>query len=141
MGADILMFIEHKNPKTNKWSLTKISEWSDDMVPVDRNTGLFHILCGYDEENYGELSVICEDKGLPVDIDSETKEWLENLVYTSYLTLDEILNFHWDKEVSLWGESQKYSDIAREFYSRIIPDMRSLEPNGQNIRIVFGLSP
>lgn len=38
------MFIEHKNSETNKWNLVKNSEWSHNMVPIDRNSGLF-IFC------------------------------------------------------------------------------------------------
>ena len=34
MGADIYMFIEHKNPVTNKWNLVKNSKWSHNMVPI-----------------------------------------------------------------------------------------------------------
>lgn len=140
MGADIWMFIEHKNSETNKWNLVKNSEWSHNMVPIDRNSGLFHILCGYDKKNFNELSVICECKGLPSDIDKETAFWLENLAYTSYLSLDEIQNFNWNKEVYYFEEDCKHSAIAREFYTEIIPYMLSMDTNHQNVRIVFGLS-
>lgn len=93
MGADIWMFIEHKNPATNKWNLVKNSKWSHNMVPIDRNNGLFHILCGYNKNDFNEISVICECKGLPLDIDKETAFWLEDLAFTSYLSLEEIQNF------------------------------------------------
>lgn len=59
MGADIWMFIEHKNPAINKWNLVKNSKWSHNMVPIDRNNGLFHILCGYNKNDFNEFSVIC----------------------------------------------------------------------------------
>ena len=58
MGADIWMFIEHKNHVTNKWNLVKNSKWNHNMVPLDRNNGLFHILCGYNKNDFNELSVI-----------------------------------------------------------------------------------
>lgn len=56
MGADIWMFIEHKNPAINKWNLVKNSKWSHNMVPIDRNNGLFHILCGYNKNDFNEFS-------------------------------------------------------------------------------------
>lgn len=55
MGADIYMFIEHKNPVTNKWNLVKNSKWSHNMVPINRNSGLFHILCGYNKNDFNEF--------------------------------------------------------------------------------------
>lgn len=140
MGADIWMFIEHKNPATNMWNLVKNSKWSHNMVPIDRNNGLFHILCGYNKNDFNELSVICECKGLPLDIDKETAFWLEDLAFTSYLSLDEIQNFDWDKEVYYFEEDCKHSEIACEFYTETIPYMLSVDTNYQNVRIVFGLS-
>lgn len=140
MGADILMFIEHKNPVTNKWNLVKNSKWSHNMVPIDRNNGLFHILCGYNKTDFNELSVICECRDLPSDIDKETAFWLEDLAFTSYLSLEEIRKFDWDKEVYYFEEVCKHSEIACEFYTEIIPYMISVDTNYQNVRIVFGLS-
>lgn len=110
------------------------------MVPIDRNNGLFHILCGYNKNDFNEISVICECKGLPLDIDKETAFWLEDLAFTSYLSLEEIQNFDWDKEVYYFEEDCKYSEIACEFYTEIIPFMLSVDTNCQNVRIVFGLS-
>lgn len=112
MGADIYMFIEHKNPVTNKWNLVKNSKWSHNMVPINRNSGLFHILCGYNKNDFNEISVICECKGLPLDIDKEAAFWLEDLAFTSYLSLEEIQNFDWDKEVYYFEEDCKHSEIA-----------------------------
>lgn len=43
MGADIWMFVEHKDLDTNKWNLIKNTDWRNNMVPIYRNTGLFHI--------------------------------------------------------------------------------------------------
>lgn len=140
MGADIWMFIEHKNSETNKWNLVKNSEWSHNMVPIDRNSGLFHILCGYNKKDFGDLSVICECKDLPLDISKETSFWLEDLAYTSYLSLEELQNFDWDKEVYYFEEDCKHSEIAGKFFTEIIPYMRSIDMNPQNVRIVFGLS-
>lgn len=108
MGADIWMFIEHKNHVTNKWNMVKNSKWNHNMVPIDRNNGLFHILCGYNKNDFNELSVICECKGLPSDVDKETAFWLEDLAFTSYLSLEEIQNFDWDKEVYYFEEDCKY---------------------------------
>lgn len=136
------MFIEHKNSETNKWNLVKNSNWSHNMVPIDRNSGLYHILCGYNYNNSGfdKLSVICECKGLPADIDEETAFSLEDLSYTSYLSLEEIQNFDWNKEAYYFEEIWKYSEIARKFYTETIPYMLSIDSNYQNVRIVFGLS-
>lgn len=59
MGADIWMFVEHKDLDTNKWNLVKNTDWRNNMVPIYRNTGLFHILCGYyNKDGFDELSVI-----------------------------------------------------------------------------------
>lgn len=110
------------------------------MVPIDRNNGLFHILCGYNKNDFNELSAICECKGLPSDVDEETAFWLEDLSFTSYLSLEEIQNFDWDKEVYYFKEACKYSEIACKFYTEIIPFMSSVDTNCQNVRIVFGLS-
>ena len=142
MGADILMFIEQKNPKTNKWELVKNPNWEHDhyIVPIDRNTGLFCILCGYNKKDFIELPVISECKGLPSDINKESTFWLEDLPYTSYLLLQEILNYGWDKTIYYFDEISKCSEIAGDFYTKIIPYMKSLDSNYQNIRIVFGLS-
>ncbi len=85
MGVDIYMFIEHKNPVTNKWNLVKNSKWSHNMVPINRNSGLFHILCGYNKNDFNEISVIFECKGLPLDIDKETAFWLEVLIRGTFL--------------------------------------------------------
>ena len=105
MGADIWMFVEHKDLDTNKWNLIKNTDWRNNMVPIYRNTGLFHILCGYyNKDGFDELSVISMYKGLPSDIDKETAFWLEDLSYTSYLSLDEIQNFDWNKEVYYFEE-------------------------------------
>ena len=58
-GADIWMFVEHKDLDTNKWNLVKNTDWRNNMVPIYRNTGLFHILCGYyNKDGFDELSVI-----------------------------------------------------------------------------------
>ena len=40
MGADIWMFVEHKDLDTNKWNLIKNTDWRNNMVPIYRNTGL-----------------------------------------------------------------------------------------------------
>lgn len=140
MGADIWMFIEHKDSKKNKWNLVKNSNWSHNMVPMDRNSGLFHILCGYNKRDFDKLSVISECKGLPSDIDKETVFWLEDFAYTSHLSLEEIQNFDWNKEVYYFEENCKYSEIAGKFYTETIPYMLSVDTNYQNVRIVFGLS-
>ena len=142
MGADIWMFIEHKDSETNKWNLVKNPNWSHNMVPIDRNSGLFHILCGYNKKkkDFDELSVICECKGLPSDMDKEAAFWLEDLAYTSYLSLEEIQNFDWNNEVYYFEENCKYSEIAHGFYAETIPYMLSVDTNYQNVRIVFGLS-
>ena len=140
MGADMWMFIEHKDSKTNKWNLVKNSNWSHNMVPIDRNNGLFHILCGYNKRDFDKLSVISECKGLPSDIDKETVFWLEDLAFTSHLSLEEIQSFDWNKEVYYFEENCKYSEIAGKFYTETIPYMLSVDTNYQNVRIVFGLS-
>lgn len=140
MGANIWMFIEHKDSETNKWNLVKNSNWEENMVPIDRNSELFYILCGYGKEYFNGFSIICEDKGLPSDIDKEAAFYLEDLAYTSYLSLEEIQNFDWNKEVYYSGENCKYSGLAREFYTETIPYMLSIDTNYQNVRIVFGLS-
>ena len=140
MGADIWMFIEKKDSKTNQWNLVKNTNWSHNMVPIDRNSELFHILCGYNKNDFDELSVISKCKGLPSDIDKDTVFWLEDLVYTSYLSLEEIQNFDWNKEVYYSHQKCKYSEIAREFFTETIPYMLSLDTNSRKIRIVFGLS-
>jgi hypothetical protein len=62
------------------------------MVPMDRNSGLFHILCGYNKRDFDKLSVISECKGLPSDIDKETVFWLDDFAYISHLSLEEIHN-------------------------------------------------
>ena len=49
-------------------------------------------------------------------------------------------NFDWDKEVYYFEEDCKHSEIACDFYTEIIPYMRSVNTNCQNVRIVFGLS-
>ena len=140
MGADILMFIEHKNPETNKWNLVENSNWNHNIVPINRNSGLFHILCGYNKTDFDKLPMICECKGLPLDIDEEAAFWLEDLSYTSYLSLEEIRSFDWNKEAYYFEENCKCSEIAYEFYTETIPYMLSIDSNYQNVRIVFGLS-
>ena len=87
------------------------------MVPIDRNNGLFHILCGYNKNDFNEFSVICKCKGFPSDVDKETAFWLEDLAFTSYLSLEEIQNFDCDKEVYYFEEDCKHSEIACEFYT------------------------
>ena len=141
MGADMWMFVEHKDLDTNKWNLVKNTDWRNNMVPIYRNTGLFHILCGYyNKDGFDELSVISMCKGLPSDIDEETAFWLEDLSYTSYLSLDEIQNFDWNKEVYYFEEECKYSEIAGDFFTKIIPYLCTIDCNYKNVRIVFGLS-
>lgn len=140
MGADIIMFVEHKDTKTNRWDLVRNSNWQDDIVPIDRNSALFHILCGYNKKDFTELHIICECKGLPSDVDKEAEAWLEDLSYVSYLSLEEILNFRWDENVCYFEEECKYSEIAGSFFNKIIPYLCSLDTNYQNVRIVFGLS-
>ena len=140
MGADICMLIEHKNFETNKWELVKNADWNHNMVPINRNNGLFCILCGYNKNHFDKFSEICECKGLPSDVDENTAFLLEDLSYTSYLSLKEIQNFNWDNEVYYFEENCKYSEIAGEFYTKIIPYMHSIDFNCQNVRIVFGLS-
>lgn len=140
MGADIWMFVEHKDSGINKWNLVKNSSWSHNMVPIDRNNALFHILCGYNKKDFDELPVICEYKGLPSDIDKETAFLLEDLAYTSYLSLEEIRNFDWNKEVYYFGEKCKLFEIAGEFFTETIFYMLSIDKDYQNVRIVFGLS-
>lgn len=53
--------------------------------------------------------------------DKETAFWLEDLTFTSYLSLEEIQNFDWDKEVYYFEEDCKHSEIACEFYTEVSP--------------------
>lgn len=65
---------------------------------------------------------------------------LENLAFASYLSLEEIQNFDWDKEVYYFEQDCRHSEITCELYTETIPYMLSVDTNYQNVRIVFGLS-
>ena len=57
--------------------------------------------------------------------------------HTSHLSLEEIQNFDWNKEVYYFEENCKYSEIACEFYTETFPYMLSIDTNYHNVRIVF----
>lgn len=151
MGIDIVVYAEKK--QNNKWQFTmpesnfdtkSLYNYCNSFDVGGRVPVLFQVLSRIYEDKYGrDFKSISNNKGLPEDISSETKFYLEDLSHCSYVSLREILDFDWDLDSE---EYDKYKDIVpEEFFDNIVIYLKSLvseldKITEKDIRIVFGYS-
>lgn len=149
MGIDIRMYTEKMvngnwqfcMPESNR--IHELENHYDCFDVGGRNPKLFQMLSQLYGEKYVadfDFESISKERGLPKDIDSETKFYMEGLVHCSYLTLSEIEKFNWDAESKNYGV---YKDIAGEQFFEVIKYLKSLVTTSiteNQIRIVWGYS-
>lgn len=142
MGCDI-----HLLPEVKKdwgwqfvWRFQEDDFWKDRFPRPDRQNYF-----GWEDRNYAvfcklagvradhAIKPIAEPRGTPKDVDTDTKEEMECEDYHSHswLTLKELQDANWSipKEYK-W-------DPFKEFKETTIARLKKLDPNPENVRIVF----
>ena len=122
---------DSKNPKwvDGGWS----GKGSNDRFYTDgRNYNLFCALAHVREWHFeGKPPVIAELKGMPEDCCEETKmereSWGSDGHSDSWLTLKELEDFDWSS----------YGTTCDDFKNEVIPKMKALAENPEDVRIVF----
>ncbi len=145
MGCDIHMIPEVKknNYWRHAWRLDpKDDYWTrgDQYPPMDRanyfawsdrHYRLFGILAGV----RSDMKPISEPRGLPEDMDNETEIFFkdeDNDIHSaSWLTLAELQAYPWDDANPYPGETWEQ---VRNWLTRLA----GLDPDPNNVRIVFG---
>ena len=155
MGCDIHMCAEHRQ-KNGEWVRVLPPEhaydpwlvengWDADAVQTwyaNRNYALFGVLAGV--RSYDDTDPISRVRGLPEDLSDEVSEiafddgagdlfWLGDHSHT-WLTLDEILAYDWDRPHA----HTTLREWCSEFLTRTVPALQALDPDPRNVRLVFG---
>ena len=122
MGCDIHCYVEikHKGKTHNYWRKVgdifpyeyydknsfpdKYNNEFNDEPEIGRNYDLFSIFAGVRNGTWGERVIpISEPRGLPKDVSDEIKEKSDKMGEDghshSYLTLEEIENYDWEKKI------------------------------------------
>lgn len=160
MGCDIHLFVEKKIEvkdgferkgywlSIDKWTKNEYffhypnePEWHvsvEDEMYSTRNYVLFAILASV--RNYFDIQPISIPRGLPRDVTPEIKKLSDyegaDGHSHSWLLLDEILNFDWDKTFTDDGQTYSYCDFCRDFIEVFIPRLLKID-EPEKIRIVF----
>lgn len=169
MGCDIHSFAEVR--RKNKWEKVtehfELSDWAKSYYKKDkgdspfdyRDYSLFAFLA--DVRNYDYCEPITPPKGFPSDASEEVIEeyndWEGDAHTPSYLTLEELLNFDYDKKFwnrrvikqtspASWngaalaeegeGEITSYRDNLGEYYFKVLDELKELG-NPKEVRVVF----
>ncbi|MEM7005625.1 MAG: hypothetical protein AAF498_07075 [Pseudomonadota bacterium] len=136
MGLDISFFVEVRRngrwESADKWTATE--EWEieegapslsvafEDSFYNARDYEMFSILANerqspglVGKRDGGTLQCVSRPKGFPLDASSNLKAWIDvfqtdirgwNVTSPSWLSLDELVNFDWEKHVSLHYQMQ-----------------------------------
>lgn len=157
MGCDIHMVAEHRKdgrwtrvlPPEHAWDPWLVEQnWLDDARQEwfhNRNYALFGVLAGV----RGDGPPIAEPRGLPGDVGEEVRAMIDNDgrdsdVYWlgdhsfSWLTLDEILAYDWDRPAGYYSDGRPMREWCSEFLTRTVPALQDLDPDPRNVRLVFG---
>jgi hypothetical protein len=122
MGADIHIFIEHK--ENDKWI------WVNEFeMRIDRNYSLFGVLAGVRGEPYDDRS---DPVGVPEDCDPKLMNYLQSGEFHSdtYFTLTDLLN--WD----VWWD-EKFQKVVANFYCSVVGYMLRFDDNPDNVRVII----
>lgn len=126
MGCDkymqMIMYAEVREngmwKKVGNIFLSAFSEMHDiltDRVCDERNTILYELFgwVANRTEKYTEVKPINELKGLPEDVSADiaSNDYFRFGGFTSYLTLEEILNYNWDATISHIGRIPEKSYV------------------------------
>lgn len=112
MGCDIHCFVEKHNKETNKWEETKGNfsyfgqeDWELDYIDTPfywRDYTMFAIFANV--RNGGKVKPISFPKGLPKDVSDKVKNIRQGMIdadtdvhSSSYLTIDELIAFDYDR--------------------------------------------
>jgi hypothetical protein len=160
MGCDIHSLAEKRskyNDYSKEWEpilepLFKADYYSDKEPIGAWNTP--YTLSPYERRNYEVFSVLSntrndrdikpidEPRGYPDDMHEVTKWYLENEDIIdhspSWLTIDEILNYPWDKTKSEYYPGKTLADSASSLLENIETLKRYAEEENCDVRIVFG---
>lgn len=150
MGCDIHLYVEVKKKRsfTDRLKFWVKPKWEsfDNWVIEDDNylttnprfyTGgrcynLFAALCGVRSFLFEpEPPRISEPKGLPSDVSNEvlkvSNQWGTDGHSHSWNTLKELEDFNWSE----------YGETCNRFLDEVLPKMRKLSNNSENVRIVY----
>lgn len=137
------MFVEVK--RNGKWE--SVDTWEkddsgkdfvkfDEQMFIGRNYNLFGILANVRNENH--LTPISLPKGLPCNLSARVKKMAhDDLEYThdhSYLTLQELLKYDWNRKATDYGYLSK--DEYKKWDGKTEPEGYCKGVSGPNIRIV-----
>lgn len=158
MGSDIYSAVEVRVGSQWRHVTDKIfpPTWSggrDSCEPFDwRNYGMFGFF-GNEGLNYSYVPAIAKTRRLPENLSEAARDRLEYMAYASWLSLDELLAFDYDRTfedrrctkdgngAADAGEGSGKIVTFREFlgplFFRDLEIMRKLDPDPKNIRIVF----
>ena len=157
MGCDIISFVERKNRETQKWEVVrdciKVNEYyrefhGKDIIssPFDwRNYDMYAFLAGV--RNRSCITPIVEPRGIPNDASEEIVSLYnrEPGHTSSYLTVEELLAFDYDRSISEMEEYLEEDDeedpkTIREFLGTFFfNDLESLKSIGKPsmVRVIF----
>ena len=110
-----------------------------DRVCDDRNTILYELFgwVANMTEKYTEVKPINELKGLPEDVSADiaSNDYFRFGGFTSYLTLEEILNYNWDATIYNIGRISEKSQVNGK-KNDTIPDRWDRHIAGKNKKVI-----
>ena len=159
MGCDITSFVEKKNRETQKWEVVRdcikvngyMKEFhGKDLIssPFDwRSYDIYGFLAGV--RNRSCITPIVEPRGIPDDASEEIIKLYnrdpENCHSSSYLTVEELLAYDYDRSITeieeYWEEGDEEDPkTIREFLGTFFfDDLKSLKAIGKPnmVRVIF----
>ena len=131
MGCDIHVYTEKKDDKGTWKSIPKLS------VFQDRNYNVFNFFAGV--RKYDDIEPIALPRGIPKDVSSTArssfKRWGMDAHTPSWLSLEELMAFNYDKKV--YGDSSPRQGTYRDFLEEdFFNDLEKMKEKGVE-RIVF----
>lgn len=147
MSCDITIFAEVRIKKSTSWRIVDKKVFSDfwgkTIHPFgDRNYGIFGFLA--DVRNYSDCPCIKKPMGLPLILSDEVQVKYDDqsqiMHSASYLTLENLLAFDYDKKFINRRSEDQLEITVREFLGkRFFKNLKELSKLGEpkDVRIIF----
>jgi hypothetical protein len=135
MGTDIYLCVEHCSPYGD-WELVPAPGTNHFDWDRGRNYELFAMLANV--RNRYDIEPISQPRGIPGNVSPLLAEELRWGGHSrSYHTVAQLLAYDWDAVFDNDGTVESYADAAGRFYRETLPELQALDPEPNNVRIVF----